>query len=1011
MPLRQLYPDPAAAKSTQVDTVKVDIITVHGLNPRSKNDADHAWDTWRTPSGNSGRLWLRDDLPSSVPESRIFLYEYDARAVYGKDKVMGGLLIKQALINAHNNKKYTSIKDATTGLAFFATPHRGGHDMLLSLGGVAANIALYVGLKEGDNVIETLRKGGIFSDIMQEHWRHQLEEYNIISFWGSLDEVVPKESSRIGLPGDRENIVKLKADHSKVCKFGQSQTDQDNLKLVQSNIEDIYEAALKKLERQRKQDRSILSWLTQVNYAPQQRDLIGRRAKGTGQWLLNSAKFKSWRDAKNQSLFFPGIPGAGKTILTSVVVDHLNELFQNRRTGIAYIYCNFKRQNEQKLEDLLANLLKQLTEGQFFLPDDVRDLYDRFKNENTRPSIDHLSRALKSVAILYSRIFIVVDALDECQLSGGTQETFLSELINLQERCKANLFVTSRFDPNVTTKFDQNTWQEIQADKGDIERYLESNMQKLAVFSDWTEKLKEDVKTEISDAVDGMFLLAQIYLWSLEGKTTTRDVRSALKRLRRQIPGSTEDQKLEVLNQAYNETMDRISKQIPAHFQDLAKKTLSWITCAKRPLTTSELQHALSIKDGDTQLHRDGFEKIDRVISVCMGMVTVDEESNIIRLAHYTTQEYLEKAQDLLLPDAEVDITNTCLTYLSFSGFQNAPRKKMTELEESVQSNVLYEYAIYNWVYHAREAPASSYRVVDYLNGQAQADASIQEVYFANNCYGWDCEFKFSGASRLHIASALGLEHVVEFLLDMNEAALKDARDRTPHSYTARNRHTSFRTQLLAKVASQTKLVSLFKSNPLDLKDNTGRTPLIHAVYAGCTPIVTELLRNCANTNLKDTRERTALSYAAEIGNIAIVTELLANGAMTDVKDKLGNRPLTYAAEKGHTAIVTQLLAKGAMIEVKDKFGRRPLSLAAKNGHTAIMTELLANGAMIEVENKWGNRPLTFAAGNGHTAIVAALLAKGATIDVKNDYLHTPLDYALKRHHNAVVQLLQAAKR
>lgn len=42
--------------------------------------------------------------------------------------------------------------------------------------------------------------------------------------------------------------MKLKADHSKVCKFGQSQTDQDNLKLVQSNIEDIYEAALKKCE-------------------------------------------------------------------------------------------------------------------------------------------------------------------------------------------------------------------------------------------------------------------------------------------------------------------------------------------------------------------------------------------------------------------------------------------------------------------------------------------------------------------------------------------------------------------------------------------------------------------------------------------------------------------------------------------------------------------------------------------------------------------------------------------
>src|SRR5436190_22233001 len=62
------------------------IIAVHGLNPRSKKDADHAWDTWRTPAGPQGRLWLRDDLPQHVPESRIFLYEYNSTAVYGKDR-------------------------------------------------------------------------------------------------------------------------------------------------------------------------------------------------------------------------------------------------------------------------------------------------------------------------------------------------------------------------------------------------------------------------------------------------------------------------------------------------------------------------------------------------------------------------------------------------------------------------------------------------------------------------------------------------------------------------------------------------------------------------------------------------------------------------------------------------------------------------------------------------------------------------------------------------------------
>jgi hypothetical protein len=62
------------------------IIAVHGLNPRSKKDTDHAWDTWRTPPGPQGRLWLRDDLPQYIPEPRIFLYEYNSTAVYGKDR-------------------------------------------------------------------------------------------------------------------------------------------------------------------------------------------------------------------------------------------------------------------------------------------------------------------------------------------------------------------------------------------------------------------------------------------------------------------------------------------------------------------------------------------------------------------------------------------------------------------------------------------------------------------------------------------------------------------------------------------------------------------------------------------------------------------------------------------------------------------------------------------------------------------------------------------------------------
>ena len=57
---------------------------------------------------------------------------------------------------------------------------------------------------------------------------------------------MPRESAQFGMPGDKEHVVKLMADHSSVCKFGQSQSDQDNFKLVWSNIRDLYKNALKK---------------------------------------------------------------------------------------------------------------------------------------------------------------------------------------------------------------------------------------------------------------------------------------------------------------------------------------------------------------------------------------------------------------------------------------------------------------------------------------------------------------------------------------------------------------------------------------------------------------------------------------------------------------------------------------------------------------------------------------------------------------------------------------------
>ena len=129
--------------------------------------------------------------------------------------------------------------------------------------------------------------------------------------------------------------------------------------LIIDVVLDNVEAMRSKLDRN--EDLEILNWLTPIDYGPQQSDFIQRRQEGTGTWLLHTTEFNIWLDRRNKTLFCSGIPGAGKTILTSIVVDYLCSKYQtNFNVGIAYLYCNFRQQQQQKPEDLLLSLLKQL---------------------------------------------------------------------------------------------------------------------------------------------------------------------------------------------------------------------------------------------------------------------------------------------------------------------------------------------------------------------------------------------------------------------------------------------------------------------------------------------------------------------------------------------------------------------------------------------------------------------------------------------------------------------------
>ncbi|KAK6506061.1 hypothetical protein TWF506_010985 [Arthrobotrys conoides] len=657
---------------------------------------------------------------------------------------------------------------------------------------------------------------------------------------------------------------------------------------LQDGVSDIATKTNSVFRRQRSQEEEeILEWLTPIDYTPQQNDLIRRREPGTGQWLLDSPQFQKWRDHKSRTLFCPGIPGAGKTILASIVIDSLiGEYHKDTTVGIAYLYCSFHRQDEQRVDDLLINLLKQLARGRQGSPEIVKSLYHKHKEQRTRPLFSGISEALRSVVKLYSRAFIVIDALDET--NSGCRGKLLSEVFSLAKECGASFLVTSRPIPDITDKFEGSMSVAIEAQEQDVRRYLDGRIPELPSFVQDNQDLQEEIKACITKSVQGMFLLAQLHLDSLVGKRSPRAIKNALSNLPK---GSG------AYDQAYDDAMERIEGQLPDR-KELAKQALSWIVCAKRPLNTTELPHALAVKPGDSELDEENISPIEYIVSVCSGLVTIDEESKIIRLVHYTAQEYLNRTQAMWFPDAQTEITEVCVTYLHFRIFDSGLCQSDSDFEFRLASNPLYDYAAHHWGYHATGIPEPPESIQSFLASTSSVEAAAQVVLAGRQGVDSD-QCALQQVTGLHLAAYFGAANIADFLLS---------------------------------------------DGGLDVQDSHQQTPILLASRYGNEDVVKLLLERGADVESGDKFGWNPLLWAAKNGHEAIVEQILESGAQVDSKDIYGMTPLHWAAWEGHEAVASLLLERGADMEMKTAKGGTPLAIAIESSSEAIVRLLTGKG-------------------------------------------------------------------
>ncbi|KAK6503792.1 hypothetical protein TWF481_008798 [Arthrobotrys musiformis] len=724
--------------------------------------------------------------------------------------------------------------------------------------------------------------------------------------------------------------------------------------------------------------RQMISSLPATDFNSQQDDLFKSRQHGTGQWFLDSPEYQNWLDDK-AILFCPGIPGAGKTIMTSIVIDDLTDRYSDDvSVGLAYIYFNFKTTAQLVLDDLLSSILKQLIVSQPSLPSHVKELCEQWGKKRRLPRKTIL-KALHDVIATYSRAFIVLDALDECK---DDLSPFVEELLKMHEDHNVNIFATSRYIPEIQDMFSGNSVQlDIRASEGDVRSYLKSRIARQG-----TRALKKNdslIIDKVLNVADGMFLLAKLHFESLKDKLTLKDIKVALESL---VSGGRS------YDSAYKAVMDRISEQSnSADSKNLAYRILSWITCAALPLTTSQLQYAISIELDESQIEEinqgastydfefdpDSILEIEDMVSLCRGLVTIDEKGGTLRLVHYTAQEYFDRTRAEWFPYAHDDIAKICIISMSFKApFDN------DEGLDALQT--LYMYSAESWKYHIRETFKKE------LCASA-TDKGREDSQFTGDIELMPLVLGFFRTERLRIAYVENREFVARF----NRAHLDGylSRDRLQEDYLAAYRDLAvvlaelsihYDTGLLGEdresIQEELLKVWLYKSMVVGVL-------AIHGVYL----IATDYNRI----------EATALGWAVESGNEAILKKILDVGTA----DTLPNIPtavtlLISAIGNGYGGIV-EVLLNGVGLETKNILGRTLLSEAATRTHLEVLRVLLESGADIETRDIKGRTPLFLAIKSGRFSNIRFLLDKGADIEAKDNKGRTPLSVTMKYIPNA----------
>ncbi|OQD98394.1 hypothetical protein PENSOL_c009G01438 [Penicillium solitum] len=691
-----------------------------------------------------------------------------------------------------------------------------------------------------------------------------------------------------------------------------------------------------------KDERELLEWISPIQYGKHHTISAESRTHGTCEWLLQDEEFSEWRDYQSSAvLWLQGSMGAGKTYLTSKVIDYIQGLLKSSSpdTGFAYFYCNRNEEERRDPLSILQSCVRQLSTAvgsTGHIRKSLQVVSDEARRQGSHFGLEAYKTQLLESVNGYSQTSIIIDALDECYEHSRWQLIdVIRELVSKSDR-PLKVFISSRPDEYIKTQFSGKSI-EIHAinNQDDIEKFVNAEIEKPRHCGPISQSLRSDIVRTLRQGVLEL--------------PTERDIRDRLRRL----PID--------LKEAYDEIYGKIAEF--QHAKVLVDRACKWVMSACTPPSSDGLLSAICIDPNENSVNFENKVTKSSLLSLCNNLLVFDSQRKVWRFSHLSVVEYFE-VNHWSLRQAHCNAAKVCLKFM-IETYGNPTYegniKSSGDKHNMKKLGPVHPFEIYvrhHWVIHV-----ATYEDLIAKEGQ-EVDSLLAKL----------------------LKTFLGSPSESSFQYRAWYRRLGSALRSPPSSFLRERGKFQFGHTEEADISPEEVTICAMCRFPFYILLQDCDTLLVLAIKAGCKAICETLINRGIEINLvlPENRYGSALAAAACGGRVEIFNLLIENGAdasLTLLVRGYGSA-LAAAASQGNKETVNLLIYNGAdvnLLLLNGNFGSA-LAATAWEGDKDIVNLLIDNGADVNLLLLSGNfgSALAAAASQGYKEIVNLLVKNGA---------------------------------